>query len=87
MPCESTQYWKAAEILYVQTFLVTDSGGPGGKVTDDLLRHVWNAHASGAAHQEFPAGAVQYKYTDEVAEKRYVDSGKVHEGDLQPNRG
>ena len=48
---------------------------------------MWNAHARGAAHQASPDGTVRSEYTDEVAEKRFGDSGKVHGGDLQPNRG
>ena len=64
--------------FYVQTFLVTDSGGPGWKVTADLLQHVWDTHASGEDHQALLGGTVRSEYTDEVAEKRCGDSGKVN---------
>ena len=79
--------WEALGTFYVQTFLVTDSGGPGGKGNAAPLRHVWNAHASRADHQSPPDGMVRLEYTDEVAEKRCGDSGKVHRGNLQPNGG
>ena len=73
--------------IYVQTFLVTDSAGPGRKGTAASLQHVWNSHARGAVHQASLDGALRSEYTDEVAEKRRGDNGKVNRGDLQPNGG
>ena len=87
MPCESSQCGKGTGTLYVQAFLVIDSGGSGGKGTAAPLRHVWNAHANKAAHQTSPDGTVRSEYADNVAETRRGDSGKVHRGDLQFNRG
>ena len=52
LPHGSTQYGKAAGTFHVPTFLVSDSGGPGGKGTAAPLRLVWDAHASGESHQE-----------------------------------
>ena len=86
MPRDSPQCRKSAGNVYVQTFLVTDSGVPGGKGTAALLWNAWNAHASGVAHQEFPDGTLQLEYADEVTEKRCEDRDKVHRGDLQTNR-
>ena len=87
MPRKITQCRKSMGTLYVQEFLVTDNGGSEGKGTAAQMRHLWNAHAIGSAHQKFPYGAVQSKYTDEVAETRRGDSGKLHGGDFQFNRG
>ena len=85
-PCGSTQYRKTARKFHVPTFLVIDSGVPGGKVTAAPLLLVQNSHASRVDHQDFPDGTMQSEYKDEVADKGYGDSGKVHGGILQSNR-
>ena len=87
MPRESTQYEKAVGTFDVQVFLVIYRVGSEGKGTASPLRHVWNAHARGAAHQALSDGTVRSEYIDEVAEKRWGDSGKLHGGNLQLNRG
>ena len=38
-------------------------------------------------HQTSPDGTVRSEYADKVAEKRFVDRGKVHWVNLQPNGG
>ena len=87
IPRKSIYCGKAAVTFYVQTFLVTDSGDPGGKGTANLLKHVWNSHTRGASHQASPDITVQSEYTDEVTDKICGYSGKVHGGNLHPNGG
>ena len=86
VPCGSTQNRKAAGKFRVPIFLVSDSDGPGGKGTNALLQLVWDAHASGVAHQAPLDGTTRPEYTDEVEEKECGDSIKLHRGDLQSNR-
>ena len=87
LPHGSTQYGKAAGTFHVPTFLVSDSGGPGGKGTAAPLRLVWDAHASGESPQEPLDGKMRPYYADEVAEKRHGDIGKVNGGEFQSNGG
>ena len=71
------QYAEAAVTFHVQALPVLDSGGPLGKVAAAPLRHVWNAHASRAAHQAHPDGKMRPEYADEVKETGCGDSGQV----------
>ena len=87
LPCGSTQRGKAVGIFHVLTFLVTDSGGPGGKGTAARLQLVMNAHVSRTVHQELLDITMQSEYADEVLEKVCGDNGKVHGVNLQSNRG
>ena len=85
LPRGSTQRSKALGTFHVPTFLVTDSGGPGGKLTSAPLRLVRNAHARGEAHQASLDGTMSSEYADEVEDKGCGDSSKVHRGDLKSN--
>ena len=87
LPCGVPQYGEAAGIFYVQALMVSDSGGPGGKGAAAPMQHVWNAHASGSAHQEHPDGKMQTEYADEVEATGCGDSGKVCGDNLQPHGG
>ena len=87
LPRGSTQCGKAAENFHFPTFLLSDRGGPGGKGTVAPMRLVWDAHASRADHQSPPDGTMRPEYTYDVEETGCGDSGKVHGGDLQFNRG
>ena len=51
LPSSMPQCREAAGTFRVQALLVLYIGGLGGKVATALLQHVWNANASGAAHQ------------------------------------
>ena len=84
-PCGGTQSGEAAGTYDVTSFPVSYSGGLGGKVTAAPLRHVCDAHASGAAHQALPDGKIRPKYAYEVAETGCEDSGKLHGVNLQPH--
>ena len=46
-----------------------------------------NTHASGVAHREQEAGAMQQKYLDEVEDAGCVDCVYVFVGNVQSNRG
>ena len=87
LPRSIIQFRKAAGKCHVPTFSVLDSGGPGGKGTNEPLQLVRDAYANGAAHQVLPDGTMQPKYVYEVAEKGCVGNGKVHGGNLQYNGG
>ena len=80
LPRGSTQFRKAARTFYVPTFLVSDSGDPGGKGTASPLRLVCNAHAKGVDHQAPLDGTMRPETVDEVVEMGCGDSGKVYGG-------
>ena len=87
LPCGVPQCGGAEGIFHVQALLVSDSGGQVGKGSAALIRHVWNAHTSRAAHQALPDGKIRPKYAYEVAETGCEDSGKLHGVNLQPHGG
>ena len=87
LPCGVPQCGRAEGIFHVQALLVSDSGGQVGKGSAALIRHVWNAHTSRAAHQALPDGKMRPEYADEVEETVCGDSEKVYGGNLQTHGG
>ena len=85
-PCGRTQCGKATGTFHVPTFLVSDSGGPGGEVTADPLQLVRDAYTRRAAHKTPLERRMRPEYADEVAENGYGDRDKLHRGNLQSNR-
>ena len=78
---------EAAGKFHVQALTFLDSGGPGGKGASAPMRHVWNAHVSGAAHQAPLDGKMRQEYADEVEEMGCGDIGKVCGCNLKPHVG
>ena len=87
IPCGVPKYGEAAGKFHVQVLSVLDSGGPVRKGSAAPLRHVWNAHASRAAHWEQPDGNIRTEHADEVESTGCGDSGKLCGGKLQPHGG
>ena len=87
LPCSVPQCREAAGTFHVQALPVSDSGGTGGTGSAALLKHVWNAHAIGAADQAPPDVKMQTEYTYDIEATGCGDSGKVCGVNLQPHGG
>ena len=83
LPHGVTQYGEAEGTFHVPEFPVSYSGGTGGNGATASLQHVWDAHASGGAHQAPLDGNMRSEYADEVAETGCGDNGKVYGCNLQ----